>query len=206
MWISNFLLGRPGYELAFSINPNTVEVDAAQIVAENRVLSGRLRKWVFRTNVPTMTLQSDFFTVQDFYRMQSLLAVTDTMLSFRIRDGDMQTSLEICYPTGATALPIRENSALLLSQALVAAGFPSVITINGIWDNPAGTGTNYFTGGSYQDSSFIITPGTPLLVQQPHFVTYSFPGYLVSMKAIKGTFLGGQIDLGKVSGWQLDGV
>ena len=204
-WVSNFLLGRPGAELAFSINPNQIDIENAQIAAEGRVLSGRLRKWVFRTSFPTITLQSDFFTLQDFNKIQSLLSVTDTMLSFRVRDGDLQTIAEICYPLNASQLPIRENSALLLSQALVAAGGARVLTIQGIYANPAGTGTNYWTGGSYQDASFIITPGTALPVMQPYYVSYSYPGWLVSMSKIKGTFIGGQIDLGKVSGWQLTG-
>ena len=127
------------------------------------------------------------------------------MLSFRVRDGDLQTIAEICYPLNASQLPILENSALLLSQALVAAGGASVLTIQGIYANPAGTGTNYWTGGSYQDASFIITPGTALPVMQPYYVSYSYPGWLVSMSKIKGTFIGGQVDLGKYSGFILAG-
>ena len=205
MWLSSFLLGRPGAELSFTINPSQVDIEESQIAAEDRVLSGRLRKWVFRTSVPTITLQSDFFSFADFCAMKSLLAVTDTMLSFRIRNGDITTTAEICYPSGATSLPIRENSQVLLSAALVAAGGASVIVISAIYDNPAGTGTNYWTGGSYDDASYVITPGTPLPTASPYYVSYAYPGYLVSMSAIKAQFLGGQIDLGKIAGFQLVG-
>jgi len=207
MWISQFKLGRPGYELAFDINPNSVNITAAQVAATKRTISGHLKKWVFRTSFPTITLQSDWFTVQSYNAMQSLLTVTDTMLSFQLRDGDLQTNLEICYQTLPTIVPIRENSAALLSAALVAAGQPSCITINGVYGNPAGTGTNYYTGGSYDDASMIITTGTPLLGNTLNcFVTYSYSGYLVSMEEIGAQFLGGQVDLGKVSGWTLTGV
>ena len=207
MWISQFLLGRPGNELTFNINPNAIDIRAAQIAAKKRTLSGHLRKWVFRTSFPTITLESDFFRFQDLNAMQSLLAVADTMLSFKVRDGDLQTVMEICYQTDALTVPIRENSAVLLSAALVAAGAPGSITINGVYDNPAGTGTNYYTGGSYDDASCTITLGTPLIVATtPVYVTYSYSGYLVEMSEIGAQFIGGQVDLGKISGWQLQGV
>lgn len=205
-WLSAFKLGRPGNEIDFTINPNTVEIRPAQIAAKKRTISGHLRKWVFRTSFPTISLSSDFFTLQDYNRMQSLLTITDTMLSFKVRGGDLQTIGEICYPTNSTMVPIRENSAVLLSAALIAAGAAGTITINHVYDNPAGTGTDYYTGGSYDDASAVITLGTPLVVTAPVYVTYSYGGWLVSMEEIGGTFLGGQVDLGQVSGWQLVGV
>ena len=205
MWLSAFKLGRPGYELYFSINPATINITPAQISAKKRTISGRLRKWVFRTSFPTITLESNFFTLQDYNAMQSLLAITDTMLSFKVRDGDLQTVREICYQTGSTTVPIRENSAVLLSAALVAAGAAGSITINGVYDNPAGTGTNYYTGGSYDDASYTIMLGTPLLTSFPCYVTYSYTGWLVSMSEIGAQFVGGQVDTGNVSGWTLEG-
>jgi hypothetical protein len=207
---SIFQLGRPGNEITFDINPNTLEIRPAQIAATARTLSGHLRKWVFRTNYPTITMNSDWFTVADYNAMQSLLAITDTMLSFKIRDGDLQTIAEICYQTDQNTVPIRENSQTLLSAALVAAGAAGSLTINRVNDNPtdayANTGTDYYAGGSYADATGIITLGTPLLLSTPVYVTYSYTGYLVSMEEIGAQFIGGQVDLGKVSGWILTGV
>jgi len=205
-WHSQFYLGRPGYELTFDINPRQFEIRSTQIAARKRTISGHLKKWVYRTSFPTLTLQSEYFTFSEYCRMQSLLAVTDTMLSFKVRNGDLQTSLEICYPDSATALPIRENSAVLLSAALVAAGAAGSVSIDGIYDNPAGTGTNYYTGGSYADATYTITPGTPLDTSNPHYVTYSYSGWLVSMEEIGAQFIGGQVDVGQASGWVLEGV
>ena len=205
-WVSQFKLGRPGYELSFDINPNTLDIEPQQVAAEGRVLSGHLRKWVFRTSFPVITLQSNWFTVTDFNAMQSLLTITDTMLSFKARDGDLQTTAEICYPSDVGNVPIRENSAVLLSATLVAAGSASCLAISGVYTNPGGTGTNYYTGGSYADASQVITLGTSLPTTAPCYATYTYPGWLVSMKAIKATFLGGQVDLGKISGWSLVGV
>lgn len=206
MWISQFLLGRPGAELTFDLNPNEVEIRPAQIAAKKRTLSGRLKKWVFRTSFPTIVLSSDYFSIDSYNAMQSLLSVTDTMLSFKLRNGDLKTSLEICYQTDQNTVPIRENSAVLLSAALVAAGQASIITINGVYDNPAGTGTNYFTGGSYADASYTITLGTPLVYTTPVYVTYSYSGWLVEMSEIGAKFMGGHVDIGSITGWSLEGV
>ena len=68
-----------------------------------------------------------------------------------------------------------------------------------------GTGTNYYTGGSYDDASYTITLGTPLPTSSPCYVTYSYTGWLVSMSEIGAQFVGGQVDTGNVSGWTLEG-
>lgn len=204
-WLTSFLLGRPGAELSFSVNPAGIEIKPAQICVKKRTLSGRLRKWVFRTSYPTITLDSSFFTVSDYNAMSSLLAVTDTMLSFKVRDSGFQNTLEICYPTSTSIVPIRENSAVLLSAALIAASAASSITITGVFDNAAGTGTNHYTGGSYADASYAITLGTPLANTNACYVTYTYTGWLVEMSEIGAQFVGGQVDLGKISGWQLQG-
>jgi len=204
-WYSQFYLGRPGSELTFDINPNTLEIRPAQISAKKRTISGHLRKWVFRTSFPTISLQSNYFTFAEYCAMQSLLTVSDTMLSFKVRD-DLQTILEICYQTDSMTVPIRENSATLLSAALVAAGAAGSLTINGIYDNAAGTGTNYYSGGSYADATGIITLGTPLPTVFPCYCTYSYSGWLVEMSEIGGQFIGGQVDVGQVSGWSLQGA
>ncbi len=183
-WLSAFKLGRPQNELTFDLNPAAIEIREAQVYARQRTISGHLYKRVFRTSFPTISLESSYFSLTQRNAMASLLAITDTMLSFKLRDGDFQTVLEICYPTGATTLPIRENSAVLLSEAIVAAGGSSCITINGVYDNAAGTGTNYYTGGSYDDASFVIAPGTPLLTSNAHYVTYSYGGWLVEISVV----------------------
>lgn len=77
MWLSQFVLGRPGYEIAFDINPNQADIKMSRIAADNRVLSGRAKSWVFRTSRPIITLSSGWFTVADFNAMQSLLAITE---------------------------------------------------------------------------------------------------------------------------------
>jgi len=45
---------------------------------------------------------------------------------------------------------------------------PKITEITGVWDNPGKTGTNYFTGGSFNDETGVITLGTPLTSAVPY--------------------------------------
>ena len=206
MFLSQFLLGRPGAELVFNINPNQLQVEKSQICAKNRVLSGRLKKWVFRTEFPTIQLSGTFFTMDQQDQMSSLLSVTDTLLSFKVRDA-FTIYGEQNFPAnvGAT-VQIQENSATLLSAALVAAGAAGSIAIVGVWDNAALTGTNYYTGGSYADATRTITLGTPLPTALACYVTYQYSGWLVSMEKMNFLAQGGWVDVSTYSGWTLEGA
>ena len=205
-WLTSFLLGRPGYEVAFDVPPAGMQIQRAQIASVKRVLSGRLKRRVFRTEFPTITLNGTFYTAEQQDRMASLLTVSDTFLSFMVRDG-FTTYLEQNFPAnlGAT-VTLQENSATLLSAALIAAGAAGSITITGVFDNPAGTGTNYYTGGSYADATRIITLGTPLPAATAFYVTYQYKGWLVNMAEAGVTAQGGWVDVMSYSGWVLTGA
>lgn len=204
-WTS-FKLGRPGYEVTFDVPPAAMQIQRAQIASTKRVLSGRLKRRVFRTDFPTVTLNGTFYTAEQQDRITSLLTVTDTFLSFMVRDG-FTTYLEQNFPANVgTTVTIQENSATLLSAALVAAGAAGSITITGVYDNPAGTGTNYFTGGSYADATRIITLGTALPTAAACYVTYQYKGWLVNMAEIGLQAQGGWVDVMPYTGWTLVGV
>ncbi len=206
MWLTSFLLGRPGYEVAFDVPPAGMQIQRAQIASTKRVLSGRLKKRTFRTDFPTITLNGTFYTAEQQDRMASLLTVTDSFLSFMVRDG-FTTYLEQNFPANVgTTVTLQENSATLLSAALVAASAAGSITIIGVYDNPAGTGTNYFTGGSYADATRIITLGTPLLTAAACYVTYQYKGWLVNMSELGVQAQGGWVDVMPYTGWTLVGV
>jgi len=193
-WLSSFKLGRPGYELTFDANPMQMPIGEAQICAINRVLSGRLKKRVFRTTFPTIKISSNWFPLADRNKFLSLLSVTDTFLSFQVRD-DLEMQGEVNYPTDSTHIPLRGNSATLLSKALVAAGFASQITVSGVYDNPSYTGTNYYTGGSYDDASLVVTLGSAVSASVAHYCTYIYKGWLVDIRRIDYTAYGGRVDL-----------
>lgn len=203
---NSFKLGRPGYENTFALNPKAVSVDEAQIASSNRVLSGKLKKWVFRTSFPTIQLSQSFFTVTERNVMASLLSVTDTFLSFIVNDALQTIGEQVPVSNVGTQVTLQENSATLLSAARVAAGAAGTITVNGVYDNPGLTGTNYYSGGSYDDATRVVTLGTALAAQQYVYATYTYTGWLVEMRAIPYTAIGGQVDVMGYGGWTLTGV
>ena len=206
MWINSFLLGRPGAELSFDLNPNQVQITKTQISSVKRVLSGRLIKRVFRTEFPTIDLSGTFFTYAQADQMASLLNITDTLLSFRVRD-DMTMFGEQNFPAnGGTTVTLQENSATLLSAALVAASAAPSVAIVGVYDNPGLTGTNYYTGGSYDSPTRTVTLGTPLPTSGACYITYTYTGWLVSMSEMAVQAQGGWVDVMPYSGWSLIGA
>ena len=55
-----------------------------------------------------------------------------------------------------------ELPTILSSTSVQVVHKPVITAIVGVWDNPSKTGTNYYTGGSFDDTTGIITLGTPL--------------------------------------------
>lgn len=206
-WLTQFLLGRPANEISFDVNPMAMSIEEAQIAAVNRVLSGRRKKWVFCTSVPTIKINSDWFPKTQRDLFASLLSVTDTPLSFQCRN-DWTMNAEVDTATGLNTVLIQQNSATRLSAALVDAGGSSVITITGVFTaltGGVGSGTNYFTGGSYSDATYTITTGGGLPSVGPVFVTYTYKGWLVQLEKIKYDAAGGRVDLMKYD-YQLIGA
>jgi hypothetical protein len=214
-WVS-FLLGRPGLEYTLSANPDSFDPGPARVSYDNYTLSGALRERVVRTMRPTVKMKSNWFPKADYDNLTSLLAVTDTFLSFITRN-DWNVNFEPNIAPNTTTVQINESSASLLSAIYAAGGYGSTptlgtITINGVWNTLAlvggvltGSGTNYYTGGSYADSTRTITLGTALPQAQQVYVSYTYPGWLCRLKQIAAPIEGGRIDLFTYD-LQLDGA
>ena len=56
---------------------------------------------------------------------------------------------------------------------VTVAHCPRITGIIGVWDNPSKTGTNYFTGGTYNADTGLIGLGTPLVSALP-YVEYDY--------------------------------
>jgi hypothetical protein len=56
---------------------------------------------------------------------------------------------------------------------ITVAHCPRITGITGVWDNPSKTGTNYFTGGTYNADTGLIGLGTPLIAALP-YVEYDY--------------------------------
>lgn len=50
---------------------------------------------------------------------------------------------------------------------------PMVLSVAGVWDNIGKTGTNYYTGGSFNSDTGVITLGTPITASTP-YVQYTY--------------------------------
>jgi hypothetical protein len=220
-WLDAFLLGRPGFEYAFSANPDDLEADFERQSAEQRTLTGRLKERVFRPWTPTVRLTSGWFPKTDLDHIASLLTVTDTFLSFIPRTSDLNILLEPDLALTTTTVQIQESSATLLSAVYAAGGLTpgnggtpytttsGTITVDGVYDNPMGTGTNYYTagaGGSYADATRTVTLGSALAQVQQVYVSYHFPGWLVRMKKLGAPISGGRVDLFNLGDLELVGV
>ena len=191
-WIQ-FLLGRPGAELTFGINPSAFSVQDGNIVVSQRNIEGDLKKSIIKQCVPSIKLSSTYMTKAERDAFVSLLNIDDTFLSFQTRD-DWQILKEKNIATSTTLVSIKNSSITQLDAALIAAGAAGQVTINGVYDNPAGTGTNYFTGGSYAGNTRVITLGTPTVAGTALYVDYTFKGWLVDIESLGYNAEGGWID------------
>ena len=193
-WLNQFLLGRPGFEYAFDINPEALDIVEQPIDVITRNVAGHLKRSIIKTSAVSIKLSSSFLLKTQRDQFASLAGISDTFLSFKTRD-DWKMLFERNLPVDANTVLVQQTSATKLSQALVAAGAAASITIDGVFLNPAGTGTNYFTGGSYNSANFTITLGTTLPTSTaPVFVNYTYTGWLVMMKSLNHKIQGGWVD------------
>ena len=209
-WLSQFLLGRPGYEISFDVNPEAMSIDEMPLEALRRNIAGDLKKAVLKTSIPTIQIDSSYLTLAQRNQIASLAGISDTFLSFQVRD-DLQVISERNLPTDTTHVKIQNNSATRLSAALVAASFTGIITINSVAQVPnviagntygsggfgdAGfSGPDFFAGGSYDDATRTVTLGTSLpSASNPVYVSYTYKGWLVSLDKFSHSIRGGWLD------------
>lgn len=181
-WLTAFKIGRPGYEVGFDIDPGGIDIDEGKIAVKNRNSVGDLRRSVVKIGVPTIQLSGAYMTKATRDVFASLANVSETFLSFQMRD-DWQMVLIYAMPTNTTTVILPNSSTVKLDAALVAAGFAGQITINGVYRTPNGTGTNYYTGGSYAAATHTITLGAALPnATDPVYITFTYKGWLMEME------------------------
>ena len=79
---TTFILGRPGYEYEFQVPPGAMTIDESGIISLQRDLAGNLHKSTLKNNVPTIKINSNYLMPQQRNQFNSLIAVSDTFLSF----------------------------------------------------------------------------------------------------------------------------
>jgi len=209
-WINPFLLGRPGYEYTFDVNPEAMQIDEQPLQVLQRNLTGDMKKSVLRSSVPIIRLNSSYLTLDDRNRFASLVMVTDTFLSFQCRD-DWRVVDEYNIPISTTQVVVQKNSATRLSQVLVGLGFSGIITVESVLRVPGAqagvgfgsggfggggwAGPDYFGTGTYNDATRTITLQNALPnATDPVYVTYRYKGWLVNIEKFSHSVKGGWID------------
>jgi len=190
-WLSQFKLGIPGSEISFDLNPTNMAMTEGPVMVVNENLAANLRKDSVKNYRPTFKINSNYFTLAQKQQFVSLAGLP-VFLSFQTRDD--WAFMEQDTPDDVNTVTIRSNSVTLLDKALNDVGSGANLTITGVFTNIGGTGTNYYTGGSYARSTRIITLGTPLINLNDVFVTYTYKGALVNIQNINNMAEGGWVD------------
>lgn len=208
-WLSNFLLGRPGAEIAFTLNPESIEIVEAPVASVQRNLAGDLRKRVVKASAPTIRISSKRLSPAQRNQISSLARIQDTFLCFKTRD-DWEVYQELVTIVDATHLKLANTSSTRLSALLVALGGSSIITI----ETPfAGGSAGAYTDGefgagayggapfdpgaiTYDDATRIITMANALSdLEQAIFVSYTYTGWLVNLKQVSARSSGANADI-----------
>jgi len=210
-WIS-FLLGRPGLEYTFDVNPMAMDLSIANIEALQYNLAGDLKQSIIKVRVPTIKVSSNYLTLLQRNQFDSLVGVPDTFLSFQTRN-DWEVVDELVTVLSTTSIKLSNNSATRLSKILVDLGFASIITIETPWKLGVNAGSLYGEGGygdggygssgepfdpgtvTYDDVTRIATFTNPLAdITTPLLVSYLYTGWLVKLKNFSHKVQGGWLD------------
>lgn len=208
-FLSSILLGRPGYEMTFNFPPEAVTIEDNSIAIRQRTLDGTMKKSILNQSMPLIKISSKYITPAQRNQLASLTLIDDTFLSFQLRDDFQFLSMKVT-PASLTSIILPPLSCLRLSKYLVDAGFSSIITINSInevpnpadpiaYDDPtygAGgyAGAEHYSGGSYADTSYTITPGIALTSLSPVYVTFTYKGWLVDIDKLPSQYRGENVE------------
>lgn len=77
-------------------------------------------------------------------------------------------------PTPSNNISVSLELATKISNDYVSVlNYPTVVSVVGVWANAGKTGTNYYTGGSFNADTGVITLGTPITAATP-YVEYTY--------------------------------
>lgn len=190
-WLTQFKLGVPGSEITFDLNPAAMNSTEGPVSVVNENLAANLRKDIVKTFRPRATINSNYLTLAQRQQFLSLTCLPD-FLSFQTRDD--WSFMERDTPDSTSEVTIRSNSITLLDKALndVSAGVN--LTITGVFTDIGMAGTNYYTGGSYDRATRIISLGVALPDTDDVYVAYTYKGWLANVRALNFVSQGGWVD------------
>lgn len=174
-WLTTFKLGIPGGELDLIGRVTIPSFDHKHVEQQQRNVAGDLKRTYLKTHVPIIGIQ-----------MTSLpMATIKRLLGF-------YKSLEPLNFISNNAFGVTDQQEISTSTTSVTLTnmCASGVTILGVYlrADTARAGTNYFTSGSYNATTRVITLGTPLPGANTQvWVDYNFTGYSVWMTALQPT-------------------
>ena len=195
---TDFHLGRPGYELAFTIRPESLDIDYSNMVIVNQNIAGDTKQSIVKSSVPTIQLRANYLSMDDRNKLASLRNITDTLLSFKCRD-DWKNLYERVSIIDSTHVQLANTSATRLSEVMVGLGLTATITISTMYTIPpsyAGAGTTFDPGATTYDSTTRIITLTNALssLTDPFYVTTIYTGWLVRLAKVSAANTGGLVD------------
>jgi hypothetical protein len=168
-WIENFTIGRAGSEMTFANNPAELEWGPSEIAFEDRNLAGQKKKLVKR--------------ITDKVRLTIPIVEEDELNKLISMANDNMVFKRFLVSTGFAIIDERRYATGTAEVELMPSSRAG-ITIQGVWlaTDTAHEGTNFYTGGSFNETTRVVTLGTPLEVSgSAVLVSYLYQGWNVDI-------------------------
>lgn len=181
-WFPIFRLGLLGGEIDFPCRVSDVTIDEGNVEVTQRNLAGAALKSYLRQNVPTITLTMTFLP-------DSLVPVLRAFQSsLKVLNFIYNKTMAVKYLMATSA-----STTSIVIPPMSATG----VVITGVFlqTDYTQSGTNYFSGGSYDSSTGTITLGSALPgANTDVWVNYTFTGIScwakVALKPHQGVYSG----------------
>ena len=163
-WLQTFRLGIVGGELDLVMQALGISFDFRQVEQLQRNVAGDFKRTILKQNVPIIVIQAARMPLVTFKRMMGFYQSKEAMNFLTSDSMGVTDQLEISQTSGVVYLT---NTGC------------TGITIQGVYlrADVYRTGTNYYTGGSFVESTLKITLGTPLPgPNEPVWIDYDFTG------------------------------
>ena len=193
-YLANWKLGISGSELDLSFIKQSFSFNHNDIIQEKRNAQGDYRKTIFKVNVPSFSITGVKLSITDLNIFLSLKQ-RNALLNFKYRD-DLAVIDEQNISTDTTHITLINTSA-------------TGITITGVWllTDPTHAGTNYYTGGSYNTATRIITLGAALPGANTNvLINYAYTGHGVIIQSLNPSAMQGQNSLYHMASMELTAI
>jgi len=166
-WLKIFKLGIVGSELELVMQAMGISYDFRQVEQLQRNVAGDFKRSILKQNVPIITIQAAKMPAVTFKRMMGFYQSKEP-LNFLAKDDFGVTD----------QLEISQTASVVYLTNTGCTG----ITIQGVYlrADVYRTGTNYFTSGSFVESTLKITLGSALPgPNESVWIDYVFTGHRV---------------------------